>query len=75
MYKEDDVKIARVTFPSDFKFEMPDVTVSLKVKEGKEETVDEQATSELDEAKKKYQQSLGKHVRHNRRGAPNFFGL
>merc|ERR1712142_542688 len=51
LYKEDDIKLARVTFPADFVFEMPDVTKNPK-KGG--ESQEARAKSEIEETKKQH---------------------
>lgn len=69
LYKDEDTKYARVTFPADFVFEAPDVT-----KEN-EESQRKRAQTEIEQSRKVHRKEVGKHARLNRRGAPNFFGL
>jgi len=74
LYKDDDVKMVRVTFPTDFKFEHPEVTKNPKEKP-EEESMEKRAKSEIAESKRIHKESVGVHAKLNRKGAPSFFGL
>merc|ERR1712243_14234 len=70
LYKDDDTKIATVIFPKDFQFEFPEVT---KVKDDKSQ--EEQYKEDMEQQKRSYRKTLGKHSLVRRRGVSNFFGL
>merc|ERR1712029_58618 len=69
--KGEDIKIAQVFFPKDFKFKFPDVT---KNPEEKGDAMD-QTEKAVAMEKQQFRKSYGRHAILNRRGAPNFFGL
>ena len=70
LYKDDDVKVAYVTFPKDYKWEFPDVTTKPETDQKSEK----KAESEVVQAKKEFKKSAGL-SKGTRKGIPTFFGL
>ena len=68
-YKDDDRKMAYVTLPKNYSFEIPEVTKSADTKKD-----DKDRMSEVDMMKAEYKKSTLKGTR-GRDGLPNFFGL